>query len=79
MYTLREAEEIEERKEFCDCRFVWVCGSAEGESTGETLPAISAGTDGRLPRRGTDAENAAAIPAGRCWALTGCALNASGR
>ncbi len=61
--TLREAEEIEERKEFCDCRFVWgVPGGAEGESTGETLPAIPQERMVDYPRRELTAENAAVIP-----------------
>ena len=38
-WTLRPAEKIDVRKEFCDCEFAWR-GGAHGVSVGKTLPAL---------------------------------------
>lgn len=58
------AEQINENKEFCDCRFAWsISGSdASGESTRETLPAFNEEQKEQYKKRELTAENAAAVP-----------------
>ncbi|MBQ1422643.1 MAG: hypothetical protein IIY97_07750, partial [Firmicutes bacterium] len=58
------AEQINEKKEFCDCKFAWTFheGDAGGASIGKTLPAIPEENSTVYPRQELTAENAAAIP-----------------
>lgn len=61
---LRPPEPITANKEFCDCTFAWrfAPGDAQGESTGETLPAIPTAAERVYPAKPCTIENAAAIP-----------------
>lgn len=61
--VLRLPETIAERKEYCDCEFVWdIPGGARGKSTGKTLPAYSAPVTKEYPRMDFTWVNAARIP-----------------
>ena len=61
---LRPAEQINEKKEFCDCSFAWHFneGDASGESIGKTLQAFGTEPEKQYERQELTAENAAAIP-----------------
>ena len=61
---LRPAEQINEKKEFCDCSFAWHFneGDASGKSIGKTLPAFGTEPEKQYERQELTAENAAAIP-----------------
>ena len=62
--TLRPAEVITARKEFCDCEFRWAFapGDAHGVSLGMTLPAVPEPVSHRYPQEALSPENAARIP-----------------
>lgn len=70
VYRLQAAEQIQEKKEFCDCRFQWKYSenSAHGESIGKTLPAVPEETKVLYPREAFTVENAAKI---RCEQVLG--------
>ena len=61
---LRPVEQINEKKEFCDCSFDWHFneGDASGESIGKTLQAFGTEPEKQYERQELTAENAAAIP-----------------
>lgn len=61
---LRPAEQINEKKEFCDCSFAWHFneGDASGESIGKTLQTFGTEPEKQYERQELTAENAAAIP-----------------
>ena len=63
MYKLLTAEQIQEKKEFCDCEFEWKFGegSAHGISIGRTLPAVPSEVKKIYPREEFTVENAAKI------------------
>lgn len=63
MYKLLTAEQIQEKKEFCDCEFEWKLGegSAHGVSIGKTLPAVPSVVKKIYPREEFTVENAAKI------------------
>ncbi len=58
------AEQIDSRKEFCDCEFAWrfAPGDARGASTGETLPAFPTAEEKTYPKAPLTAREAASIP-----------------
>ena len=60
-WTLRPAEKIDVRKEFCDCEFAWR-GGAHGVSVGKTLPALSTETRIAYPAQPFCVESAAVLP-----------------
>ena len=60
-WTLRPAEKIDVRKEFCDCEFSWRCG-AHGVSLGKTLPAFPTEPHIAYPAQPFCVSSAAVIP-----------------
>lgn len=62
--TLRPPEQIEEKKEFCDCTFAWKFaeGGAHGASIGKTLPAVSSAPKTHYAKQAFSVSNAAVIP-----------------
>ena len=60
-WTLRPAEKIDVRKEFCDCEFAWRCG-AHGVSLGKTLPAFPSELCISYPAQPFCVSSAAVIP-----------------
>lgn len=54
------SDEINERKEFCDCGFEWkLPGGTHGKSTGKTLPAIPTEPEREYPKAGFNVGSAA--------------------
>ena len=55
-------DEINERKEFCDCEFEWrIPGGTHGKSVGKTLPAIPTEPEMEYPKAGFNVGSAAVI------------------
>lgn len=69
-YRLQASEQIQEKKEFCDCQFQWKYSenSAHGESIGKTLPAVPTEVKVLYPREAFTVENVAKI---RCEQVLG--------
>ena len=60
--SFKPAEIITANKEFCDCKFEWLIDNgADGESIGETLPAIPEEVITKYPKSELTVENAAII------------------
>ena len=60
-WTLRPAEKIDVRKEFCDCEFAWRSGT-HGVSLGKTLPAFPSELCVSYPAQPFCVSSAAVIP-----------------